>query len=49
LNNETPPLHNIVTERRDEGVARIKELTKGTGADSVLEGSCEFLLRRLAC
>jgi threonine dehydrogenase-like Zn-dependent dehydrogenase len=27
----------IVTERGDEGVARIKELTKGIGADSVLE------------
>jgi threonine dehydrogenase-like Zn-dependent dehydrogenase len=28
---------DIVTEREDEGVARIKELTKGIGADSVLE------------
>jgi threonine dehydrogenase-like Zn-dependent dehydrogenase len=28
---------NIVTERGEEGVARIKELTKGIGADSVLE------------
>ncbi len=28
---------DIVTERGDEGVARIKELTKGIGADSVLE------------
>jgi len=27
----------IVTERGDEGIARIKELTKGVGADSVLE------------
>ncbi|GAA3020579.1 hypothetical protein Sfulv_58430 [Streptomyces fulvorobeus] len=27
----------IVTERGDEGVARIKELTGGIGADSVLE------------
>jgi threonine dehydrogenase-like Zn-dependent dehydrogenase len=27
----------VVTERGDEGVARIKELTKGVGADSVLE------------
>jgi threonine dehydrogenase-like Zn-dependent dehydrogenase len=26
-----------VTERSDEGIARIKELTKGIGADSVLE------------
>lgn len=28
---------DIVTERGDEGVARVKELTKGVGADSVLE------------
>ncbi|HVW30635.1 MAG TPA: zinc-dependent alcohol dehydrogenase family protein [Polyangiaceae bacterium] len=28
---------DIVTERGDEGIARIKELTKGIGADSVLE------------
>ncbi len=28
---------DIVTERGDEGVARIKELTEGIGADSVLE------------
>jgi len=28
---------DIVTARGDEGVARIKELTKGVGADSVLE------------
>jgi threonine dehydrogenase-like Zn-dependent dehydrogenase len=28
---------DIMTERGDEGVARIKELTKGIGADSVLE------------
>src|SRR5205807_9184771 len=28
---------DIVTERGEEGVARIKELTKGVGADSVLE------------
>jgi threonine dehydrogenase-like Zn-dependent dehydrogenase len=28
---------NIVTERGDEGIARIKDLTKGIGADSVLE------------
>src|SRR4029079_8171211 len=27
---------DIVTERADEGVERIKELTKGVGADSVL-------------
>jgi threonine dehydrogenase-like Zn-dependent dehydrogenase len=28
---------DIVSERGDEGIARIKELTKGIGADSVLE------------
>src|SRR5882762_4847543 len=28
---------DIVTERGDEGVARVKELTKGIGADAVLE------------
>jgi threonine dehydrogenase-like Zn-dependent dehydrogenase len=28
---------DIVAERGDEGVARVKELTKGVGADSVLE------------
>jgi len=28
---------DIVTERGEEGVSRIKELTKGVGADSVLE------------
>ncbi|HUB34390.1 MAG TPA: zinc-binding dehydrogenase [Bryobacteraceae bacterium] len=28
---------NIVTERGDEGVTRIKDLTKGIGADSVLQ------------
>jgi threonine dehydrogenase-like Zn-dependent dehydrogenase len=28
---------DIVTEREDEGIARIKDLTKGLGADAVLE------------
>jgi len=28
---------DIVTERGEDGVARIKELTSGIGADSVLE------------
>ena len=28
---------DIVTERGDEGVARIKDMTKGIGADSALE------------
>src|SRR5260370_23910515 len=31
---------DIVTERGDEGVARIKDLTKGVGADAVLECVC---------
>src|SRR5436309_14430657 len=29
---------DIVSERGDEGIARIKDMTKGIGADSVLEG-----------
>ena len=35
-----PPLAtatDIVSERGDEGVARIKEMTRGIGADAVLE------------
>ena len=38
---------DIVTERGDDGVARIKELTKGVGADSVLEcvGTQESMLQ----
>jgi len=28
---------DIVTEREDDGIARVKELTRGVGADSVLE------------
>jgi threonine dehydrogenase-like Zn-dependent dehydrogenase len=28
---------DIVTEREDEGIARVKDLTKGVGADAVLE------------
>jgi threonine dehydrogenase-like Zn-dependent dehydrogenase len=38
---------DIVTERGDEGVARIKELTKGIGADAVLEcvGTQESMLQ----
>jgi threonine dehydrogenase-like Zn-dependent dehydrogenase len=31
---------DIVSQRGDEGVARIKELTNGIGADSVLECAC---------
>jgi threonine dehydrogenase-like Zn-dependent dehydrogenase len=39
----------IVTERGDEGVARIKELTKGIGADSVLEcvGTQESMMQAI--
>lgn len=38
---------DIVTERGDEGVARIKEMTKGIGADSVLEcvGTLESMMQ----
>ena len=38
---------DIVTERGEEGVSRIKELTKGIGADSVLEcgGTQESMLQ----
>ena len=40
---------DIVTERGDEGVARIKDLTNGTGADSVLEcvGTQESMLQAI--
>jgi threonine dehydrogenase-like Zn-dependent dehydrogenase len=40
---------DIVTERGVEGIARIKELTKGVGADSVLEcvGTMESLLQAI--
>ena len=40
---------DIVTERGDEGVARIKELTKGVGADSVLEcvGTQESMMQAI--
>ncbi len=39
----------IVTERGDEGVARIKELTKGIGADAVLEcvGTQESMMQAI--
>ena len=41
---------DIVTERGDEGVARIKELTKGVGADSVLEcvGTQESMMQAIS-
>jgi threonine dehydrogenase-like Zn-dependent dehydrogenase len=40
---------HIVTERGDEGIARIKELTRGVGADAVLEcvGTQESMLQAL--
>jgi threonine dehydrogenase-like Zn-dependent dehydrogenase len=40
---------DIVTERGDAGVARIKELTKGIGADSVLEcvGTQESMMQAI--
>src|SRR5213592_3574473 len=40
---------DIVTERGDEGVARIKELTDGIGADSVLEcvGTQESMMQAI--
>ena len=40
---------DIVTERGDEGVAIIKELTKGVGADSVLEcvGTQESMMQAI--
>jgi len=42
---------DIVTERGDEGVARIKQLTKGIGADSVLEcvGTQESMMQAIGC
>lgn len=40
---------DIVTERGDEGVARIREFTKGIGADSVLEcvGTLESMMQAI--
>ncbi len=40
---------DIVTERGDEGIARIKDLTKGIGADSVLEcvGTHESMMQAI--
>ena len=42
---------DIVTERGEEGVARIKELTKGIGADAVLEcvGTQESMMQAIQC
>jgi len=41
---------DIVTERGDEGVARIKDLTNGVGADSVLEcvGTHESMMQAIS-
>src|SRR5947208_13717386 len=41
---------DVVTERGDEGVARIKELTQGIGADSVLEcvGTQESMMQAIS-
>ncbi|HZB40016.1 MAG TPA: zinc-dependent alcohol dehydrogenase family protein [Ilumatobacter sp.] len=40
---------DIITERGDEGVERVKELTKGVGADSVLEcvGTQESMMQAI--
>src|SRR4051812_47388315 len=40
---------DIVTERGDEGIARVKDLTKGIGADSVLEcvGTHESMMQAI--
>ncbi|TKT81065.1 zinc-dependent alcohol dehydrogenase family protein [Aquamicrobium sp. LC103] len=42
---------DIVAERGDEGIARVRDLTKGIGADSVLEcvGTMESFDQALAC
>ena len=42
---------DIVAERGEEGIARVKELTRGVGADSVLEcvGTQEFMAQAIAC
>ncbi|HZX65247.1 MAG TPA: zinc-dependent alcohol dehydrogenase family protein [Myxococcales bacterium] len=42
---------DIVTERGDEGVKRIKEMTNGIGADSVLEcvGTQEAMMQAIRC
>ncbi len=42
---------DIVTERGDEGIARIKEMTRGIGADSVMEcvGTQESMMQAIHC
>lgn len=40
-----------MTERGDDGVVRIKDLTKGIGVDSVLEcvGTQESMMQAISC
>jgi threonine dehydrogenase-like Zn-dependent dehydrogenase len=42
---------HIISERGDEGVARIKQLTNGVGADAVLEcvGTQESMTQAIQC
>src|SRR5437763_8502237 len=42
---------DVVTERGDEGVERIKEITRGIGADSVLEcvGTQQSMMQAIRC
>ncbi len=42
---------DIISERGDEGIARIREMTNGIGADSVLEcvGTQEAMLQAIRC
>jgi threonine dehydrogenase-like Zn-dependent dehydrogenase len=42
---------DIVTERGDDGVARVKQLTNGVGADSVLEcvGTQQSMMQAIRC
>jgi threonine dehydrogenase-like Zn-dependent dehydrogenase len=42
---------DIVTERGDEGIARVKEMTQGIGADCVLEcvGTQESMMQAIGC
>jgi threonine dehydrogenase-like Zn-dependent dehydrogenase len=42
---------DVVTERGDEGVARIRDMTKGVGADSVLEcvGTQQSMTQAIRC
>jgi threonine dehydrogenase-like Zn-dependent dehydrogenase len=42
---------DIVSERGDEGISRIKEMTKGVGADSTLEcvGTLDSMMQAIRC